>query len=236
MARGGEWLERIREFQEAMLPGAVTSSAHADVEAAFKSVKGQLSGDFYDCIQLEGADAYVIGDVTGHGLPSALVVSVLYGAVRTAFRYTRDTWEVLAQLHALLAQLGERGGGPRLFSASLFVGVLEADGRLRYSNAGHPSPLLLRRTRRAEPLPPTSAPLGLVAPGPSDERRLQMAPGDRLLMYTDGVLPAGAMPDDLRQEIDRFGPAQADVLVRHVIEDGVDDDRTAVLVTFRGTR
>ena len=236
MTRGGEWAERIQKFQEALLPQAVVSSGHADVEAAFVSRKGQLSGDFYDCIPLDGHDAYLIGDVTGHGLPAALVVGVLYGAVREAFHFTKHPCEILEHLHELLADLGKRSGGPRVFSASMYIAVLSADGRLSHANAGHPSPLLLRRRRKAEPLHPMSPPLGLVPPTDCVVQELQLAPGDRLVLFSDGCIPQHGSPEDVREEIDRVSPLPPDELARHLVGRGTDDDRTAVVVTYRGRR
>ena len=235
MARGGDWLERIREFQAALLPKSLTASQHADAECAYRPAKGELSGDFYDFIPVEGADVIILGDVTGKGLSAALVVAMLHGAFRASVKSTLRPCELLHLAHELLSSLGERAGGPRLFSASVFVGVLHADGRFQWGNAGHPSPLLLRRGHVALGLDPTAPPVGFVAPDACEEQELRMNAGDRLLLYTDGILPDGAAPDDLRREVDRLGGAAAEELVRVLIEDGIDDDRTAVLVTYRGS-
>ena len=233
--KGSEWQERVKKFQEALMPRAVVASGIADVEPAFVSRKGHLSGDFFDCIHLEGADAFVIGDATGHGLPAALVTGVVYGAVREAFRFTRHPCEILNHLHEMLAELGARAGGPRLFSASMFIGVLDEDGLLTHANAGHPSPLLIKRnSRQAEPLPPTSPPLGLVAPTDCRLSVLHLAPGDRLVLYTDGCIPHEADPEDVRREVDRRSGLPPAELAQHLVSDGTDDDRTAVVVTFRG--
>jgi len=234
--KGGDWVQRIRQFQEALRPKRPSETGRVAAEAAFHSAQGQLSGDFYDWIELDNADAFFIGDVTGHGLPSALVVAVLHGALAEALRYTQAPCRILGDMHGILAQLGERAGGPRLFSASLFVGVLHADGRLVHANAGHPSPLILRRGRPTASLDPIVPPLGLVPPHPCREQSAQLAAGDRLLLYTEGLLPDGAAPEDLRQEVDRLGNAPSEEIVRHLIAYGMDDDRTAVLITHRGRR
>jgi serine phosphatase RsbU (regulator of sigma subunit) len=235
-ARGGDWFQRIRQFQEALRPKRPSATGRVAAEAAFHSAQGQLSGDFYDWIELDQADAFVIGDVTGHGLPSALVVAVLHGALAEALRYTQSPCRILNDIHGILAQLGERAGGPRIFSASLFVGVLQEDGRLVHANAGHPSPLILRRGQPTQSLDPVVPPLGLVPPHPCREQASQLSAGDRLLLYTDGLLPDGAAPEDLREEVDRLGNVPSEEIVRHLIAYGVDDDRTAVLVTHRGRR
>lgn len=237
MARGGDWLQRVREFQAALLPRSLTTTQHANAECAYRPASGELSGDFYDFIPTDDADVIVLGDVTGKGLAAALVVAMLHGAFRAAVHSTQRPCELLWRAHELLANLGERAGGPRIFSASVFVGMLHADGRLTWGNAGHPSPLLLRRgATGAESLEPTAPPVGFVAPSACEERVVRLSPGDRLLLYTDGILPHGAGPEDVRVEVERRGGATDDELVRHLVEDGVDDDRTVVLVTYRGKR
>lgn len=234
MARGGDWLRRVREFQAALLPGSLAESPRAVAECAYRPAAGELSGDFYDFIPMDDRDVIVVGDVTGKGLAAALVVAMLHGAFRAGVHSSLRPCELLWRAHELLASLGERAGGPTLFSASVFVGVLHADGRLAWGNAGHPSPLLLRRGAHAVELVPTAPPVGFVAPDSCEEHETRMAQGDRLLLYTDGILPHGASPADLRDEVDRRGGASDDELVRALIADGVDDDRTAVLVTYRG--
>src|SRR5204863_1576950 len=116
VTRGGEWQERVRAFQDALLPRAITSTGIADVEPAFHSPGGHLSGDIHDCVHLDHADAFVIGDATGHGTGAALVVAVMFGAIREALRYTQHPCEIFAHVHDLLVELGERAGGPRVFS------------------------------------------------------------------------------------------------------------------------
>lgn len=232
--KGGDWLRRVRQFQAALLPGSLSSSPRADAECAFRPAKGDLSGDFYDFISADDADVVVVGDVTGKGLAAALVVAMLHGAFRATVHSTRHPCELLWRAHELLHDLGQRAGGPTIFSASVFVGVIADEGKLTWANAGHPSPFVLRRGRAAMGLDPTAPPIGLVAPESCEERTERLVAGDRLFLYTDGILPHGAVPDDLRAELDRLGGAGADDVVQHLIADGIDDDRTAVLVTYKG--
>ena len=237
MTRGGEWQERVRAFQDALLPRAIDSSGIADVEPAFFSPGGQLSGDLYDCVHLPHADVFVVGDATGHGTGAALVVAVVFGAIRASLQFTQEPCEIFWHVHRLLEELGERAGGPRVFSASLFIGVLHEDGTLAHSNAGHPSPLVLRRGSHASaPLHPTSPPLGLVEPASCRLDRMQLLPGDRIVLYTDGCIPMGADPEDVRREVDKSMAMSPDELARHLVSDGTEDDRTAIVVTFRGKR
>ena len=235
MTRGGEWQERVRSFQAALLPRAITSTGISDVEPADFSPGGQLSGDLYDCVHLENADVFVVGDATGHGTGAALVVAVVFGAIREALKFTHEPCEIFGHVHELLAELGERAGGPRVFSSSLFIGVLQADGTLIHSNAGHPSPLVLRRgVALSIPLVPTSPPLGLVEPTSCRLDTLQLLPGDRIVLYTDGCIPMGADPEDVRREIDRIHAMAPHEMAHHLVNDGTEDDRTAVVITYRG--
>lgn len=234
-ARGSEEARLLREFQAALLPPRCASCGHAEVAAAFRPATGAVGGDFHDAVRRGDREAYIIGDVTGHGPAAALVMAVLFGAVSEALRCLDHPAEVLEHLHDLLAMLGERAGGPRLFSATLFVGLLDADGGFTYANAGHPAPHLLREGEAPEALGAITPPLGLVEPTPCAEATVRLRPGDRLFAYTDGLLgPDAETAADLVARVLAMGSAAPEDIVESLVQHGADDDRTAVMVVHRG--
>jgi len=225
---------QLRAFQEALLPKSCPSCGHAAIAAAFRAAEGVLGGDFHDAVPLGGADAYVIGDVTGHGLSASLVMAVLFGSIHEGLRHSWHPCEILEHQHGLLATLGARAGGPRLFSATVFVGVLTAAGALTYANAGHPPPLLLRTGQRPVTLDAVLPPLGLVEPTACHETTVQLAPGDRVLLYTDGLFGDHADPEALARRVAALDGLPPLALVDALVATGAADDRTAMLVTYDG--
>ncbi|RMH59237.1 MAG: serine/threonine-protein phosphatase [Candidatus Hydrogenedentota bacterium] len=226
----------LKSFQRALHPGTLFRGHSAEAVAAFRPAHGEVGGDLYDILPLpEDRCAFLIGDVTGHSSSSAFVMAVLYGALREAARHDEHPCRIFEDLHNLLADLGRRRGGPRLFSATLFLGILSPDGTLRYSNAGHPSPILFSASGEAKLLEAVTPPLGLVAPDRCTEAKVEFHPGDRFLLYTDGVLLEGGTPERLIERVSGFPPElRPEEVVNRLVEEGDDDDRTAVLIEFKG--
>jgi serine phosphatase RsbU (regulator of sigma subunit) len=145
-----------------------------------------IGGDSFDyAVNGDTADLLVL-DSVGHGLPAAVLASVAISAYRHARRNSLDLPDIAAEVNAAIA-----GQFPGSQFATAIIARLDIDtGRLRWINAGHPAPLILRGTSLV-PLPPhpPARPLGLQEARPvCCETRLE--PGDRLLLYTDGITEA----------------------------------------------
>jgi sigma-B regulation protein RsbU (phosphoserine phosphatase) len=159
------------------------------------------SGDYYDFIPLEnGRYAVVIGDVSGHGLKSALVMAQARAFLR-AFCSTVDSLaEVVNRLDACLG--ADLSGG--LFLC-LFIAVVDPEtGRVEWCNAGNPPPFIWRaRDGSVDKLPPTGRILGILPnPDHQEGEPTTLEPGDVLLLYTDGATearrPDGQMYEEAR--------------------------------------
>jgi serine phosphatase RsbU (regulator of sigma subunit) len=122
----------------------------------------------------------VVGDVAGKGLPAAMLVSVLVGAIRTVANYSQSPSEVLAQLNERL--VGRSHGS---FSTALAAHI-SADGWVTIANAGHLSPYLDGREVEL----PGALPLGVVSATAYESTGFLLAPGSRLTFYSDGVVEA----------------------------------------------
>jgi serine phosphatase RsbU (regulator of sigma subunit) len=165
----------------------------------------------------------VIGDLAGKGLPAAMLVSVLVGAIRGVAEYTSDPAELLSNLNERL--VGRAGGG---FSTAL-VGLIRADGRVSIANAGHLSPYLDGREYELH----GALPLGVEAGAQYETSQFFLAPGSRLTFYSDGVVEAQNQKGELfgfeRGRVLSTQPAAA--IVEAAKEFGQSDDITVVAIT-----
>ena len=146
----------------------------------------QLGGDCYDFAPLEDQNlAVMVGDASGKGFAAALMISSVQSTLRTAALFTRD------DMAALLGIVNHQVYASSLTNqyATLFYGVFEGvAGTLRYVNAGHYPPMVLRRNGSIEWLEVGGAPVGMFADWTYQEGSVQLEPGDLFLAYTDGVV------------------------------------------------
>jgi sigma-B regulation protein RsbU (phosphoserine phosphatase) len=147
----------------------------------------EVGGDFYDFFELD-ADrmAIVIGDVCGKGIPASIFMAVVVTVLRTAAREQPDAASTIARTNAILC----RDNSASLF-ATAFYGVLNLrSGALDYCNCGHNAPVHMAVSGEASRLPATGLPLALYTDRPYAASRIQLNPGDDLVLFTDGVTEA----------------------------------------------
>ena len=179
-------LQEAREFQISLLPPPHFERGGLSIDARYLACT-ELAGDFYDYVEAkDAAVALLIADVVGHGTSAAMMTAV----VKAAFRASHvDDYEP----RAVVGRISE---GIRDFDASRFVTLCCArvnPGRreLTYVNAGHPQPIIRASSPTPLLLEPT-APLltSALSDLPCEQATVQLAPGDSILFYTDGVTEA----------------------------------------------
>jgi phosphoserine phosphatase RsbU/P len=203
---------------------------------------GRVGGDFYDFVELGGSLLVLLADVSGKGIPAALVM----GSCRTLFRQlARETQEpgpLVARLGRALLQ--EHGGAPYL---TCFLGRLDlAERRLSWVNAGHPAGLLVAGGAH-QALAATGPPAGLLPDVSYEARTQRFAAGETLLLVTDGVTEAldgdGAIDERLARAVSRKRASGAQAICEQVMRlaragpallpgPNGTDDRTVVVVTL----
>ncbi len=160
-----------------------------------------VGGDFYDFLLLDSTRLFfAIADVSGKGVPAALFMAMTKEVLHEALiRHAEALDRVLADANARIsASSGEMAGaGENLMFVTVFAGVLNlATGMLVYVNAGHESPFVVRSGSQPTELGGEGGPpLGTVEDFPYPVACHQLAPGDALLLYTDGVTEAEAADD-----------------------------------------
>jgi hypothetical protein len=203
-----------------------------------------IGGDSFDyAVNGSTADLLVI-DAVGHGLPATVLASVAIGAYRHARRNSLDLPGIDAEINAAIAAQF----GASQFATAVLARLDIDTGRLRWINAGHPEPLILRGASLVQPPHcPPSRPLGLQETKPACcETRLE--PGDRLLFYTDGITEARSpdgeffgeqrLADFIAAAVAAGAPAPETVrqLMRHVLAhqaDQLQDDASIVLLEWQ---
>ncbi|HVN30132.1 MAG TPA: SpoIIE family protein phosphatase [Candidatus Binataceae bacterium] len=190
-------LKAAGAIQMGLLPRRFPTPPHHEIELyAFLEPAREVGGDLYDFLFLDsGHLAFVIADVAGKGVPAALFMAMTREVLRAALhRFGRKLDQVFDDANEKIAASSEDmlGDGADMMFVTLFAGVLElATGALFYSNAGHESPLILSDGFDIAELPCDSGPpIGALEDFKYKVQRRQLAPGEMLLLYTDGVTEA----------------------------------------------
>jgi hypothetical protein len=179
-------LEVARQIQFGLLPFEPWERAGFTAVSAMRPAN-TVGGDYFDIVELgEGRVAIAVADVAGKGMPAALLMALLQGSLRTLLTAGLRGCELVSKLNAhLFANI------PSNRLVTFFYSELDpARGRLSYVNAGHNPPLLVRTGGGLDRLPATGLALGVLPDTPFESREIQIEPGDRLLLYTDGVTEA----------------------------------------------
>ena len=185
-----------REFLPQTLPEVGGTSFHVLYRPA-----GYVSGDIYDAMRLdEHHVGFFVADAVGHGVPAALMTIYIKRSLRSK-RITPETesgytiippGEALARLNADM--ISHQSGKVRFATAC--YGVLDTrDNTMTIARAGHPFPMLLRDDEEVQTLEPEGGLLGVFPDEVFEETTVQLKPGDRLLIYSDGF--ECAFPDDV---------------------------------------
>jgi serine phosphatase RsbU (regulator of sigma subunit)/CHASE2 domain-containing sensor protein len=177
-------------IQRAMLPSMQPSDfaeGKLDIFAHMIPVR-EVGGDLYDIVKLDGNRVVItIGDVCGKGIPASLFMAITQTVMRLVVRAGQDLQAEIAAANKLLVANNRE----EMFT-TLFCGVIDVpSGTMSYCNCGHNPPLVLRRGGSTfEPLHNCGPPLGIVDDVSYVPRSIALAPGDMLLLYTDGVTEA----------------------------------------------
>ena len=187
-------LEIAVNIQKSMLPDKFPpfpQQKEFDIFAKMISAK-KIGGDFYDFFFVdEYRVAIAIGDVSGKGIPAALIMARTCIHLKSTALQCINPEECLRKLNKILILEKERG---ETFSVTLFYGVLNiATGMMQYAYAGHPAPLIVHGDGKIEPIPqesPKARPLAYFDDSEYEVEKIQLKKGDTLIGYTDGLTDA----------------------------------------------
>jgi serine phosphatase RsbU (regulator of sigma subunit) len=179
-------LEMCRRIQEILLPREPLSVGFAEAQGISIPAR-QVGGDFFNYFVLPDGDvAVLMGDVSGKGVPAALLMANLQASLQAKLQVEKD----LARLAAAVdVEIGKQTD-PQTF-ATLFIGIISRDGlTLRWVNAGHNPQFVLSSGGAVQALNSTGKPVGLLPGDGFEEKSIDLHHGDFLFLYTDGLVEA----------------------------------------------
>ncbi|WP_053846167.1 PP2C family protein-serine/threonine phosphatase [Streptomyces sp. NRRL B-24085] len=225
------------EIQHQLLPSAPCCEAAQFTLAAGLVPADDIGGDTYDYTLERDTLHLSITDAMGHDTNSALLATLLVGALRQARRSGCDALRQADHAHRALLTHSRGLATGQLLCVDLGTGLCEL------VNAGHPWPLRLRDGTVEEVRLAVNLPFGVVAPGSYRLQELQLRPGDRLILLTDGMLERGAATADLTSVIHDTAALHPREAVRAMTGAVLDachgslrDDATVVVLDWHGDR
>lgn len=211
-----------RDVQQRLFPSKRPRVAGIDYDGTCRPAQS-VGGDYFDFVELPGGEFGVaVGDVSGKGMPAALLMAALQASVRgQAMSGIADLSVFLGNVNRLIFDMS-----PRSHFATLFYAQYDPrTRRVRYANGGNNPPLLLRASGEMEWLAATGPGIGLTPRATYQSREIELLPGDVLVAYTDGFTEAMNPAREeygeqrLAASVRAHGDVAAPQLIRAVIDD-----------------
>ena len=245
LAQIAEELAMAQRMQLSILPKELPARPDVELYARMTAAR-EVGGDFYDAIEVDDDHiAIVIADVSGKGVPAALFMAVSCTVIKSVAARGGPPGEALAIVNDILCE-----GNDAAMFVTVFYGVLNSrTGRLTYVNAGHNPPYLIRRAGGLEPLATTEGmALGVMNGLAYAERTLDLAVGDTVFCYTDGITEAfdaagteftetrleRALYDAHGVSVELVGSGVIDRVQRFAGDAPQSDDITCMVIRYHG--
>lgn len=180
-------LHIANEIQQAMLPRSQSAATlHEDLDVSgLLAPAREVGGDLYDFIVRDEKLYFCIGDVSGKGVPSALVMAVVQALFHAGSQHASNPNSIMQTINRTICRNNERN-----MFVTFFIGILDIPtGRLRYCNAGHDTPMLLTDKAQLLQVKP-NLPAGIIHDFKYEVQEYKFVPGSTLFLYTDGLTEA----------------------------------------------
>jgi sigma-B regulation protein RsbU (phosphoserine phosphatase) len=236
-------MEIARDIQTGLLPEKNLSVAGLTAASRYIPASS-VAGDFYDFLQKDDGLGVLIADVSGHGVPAALSASMVKVAIRAQRDWADDPARVLSGLNSILC-----GNLQGQFVTAGYLYLDPRRGALTYAGAGHP-PLLAwhGREKRVESMEENGLVLGIFPEGAYKSMTAVLEPGDRFVLYTDGIAEAPSLSGEefgmerfkgfLAEHAGSSAQELCDALIKHVTAwtgspREQHDDLTLIVVDYK---
>jgi serine phosphatase RsbU (regulator of sigma subunit) len=210
-------LDLARQMQVSLFPDVLPEISGYSL-AAFWQPARETSGDYYNVFKLPGGRwGFIVADVVGKGAPAALRMALTHGLIRDRVENELSPAALLTQVNRALCKQDM----DMQFVTSFYAVLDPANARLKYAIAGHPPPFLRKASGEVEKLAGHGIALGVTLEAMYEDIHLDLAPGDSLVAFTDGVTDANS-PANKLYEMEQLkaaissAPAHAADLVDHL--------------------
>lgn len=226
-------LQTARRIQMSLIPAAPPRVEGLELSAFYRPAS-EVGGDFYDFAEREGRVAVFVADVSGHGVPAALLASMLKIAFATEWPRSEGPGSLLLRLNELFC-----GRMERQFVTAACVEIDTTSWTARVATAGHP-PVLLLDTNGLRELATRGPVIGRFRSIDIEEREVALEPGATLVLYTDGLTEARNQADELWGEERLCGALQRSLAFEGIVNEaqawsgGFEDDVTLVGIRRAG--
>ena len=219
LRREREEVEEARAVGEALLPQSIPEVTGLEIATTSQPVR-TLGGDYFDVLDLgHGKLGICIADVIGKGVPAALLMSNVQATVRTLATESMPPSELVARLN----QSVHRNTTPGKFVTFCYC-VVDRDARqVTYTDAGHCAPILVRAGGDVVRLNAGGAVLGVFPKWDYEQATVSLEPGDRLVLFTDGVTEAANARDE------EFGEERLAQLISALRDRGANELKNRIL-------
>jgi phosphoserine phosphatase RsbU/P len=185
-------LELARNIQQDLLPKELPDSPYFDVHA-FTVPTSNVGGDYYDAVALpQDRYGFVVADVSGKGLPAAILSANLQGAFAAVAATDMELTETFSRVNDFLLQ---RSGAAMY--ATMFYGIISPNGDFNFINGGHAYPVVVRSSGTVETLETSNFPMGLFPSVSYEAGKTRLEAGDIILVFSDGLTEAQNFRNEL---------------------------------------
>jgi sigma-B regulation protein RsbU (phosphoserine phosphatase) len=222
-----------RQIQQTLQPGKLAALAGYEVESFYKPFR-EVGGDYYDVIELaDNRTLFAVADVSGKGMPAALLAANIQALVRSAANSEVDPVGLAQQINRHLSRYTPSDR----FATAVFIVLSRDSGELTYVNAGHNAPIVFGSEPAVE-LEATGIPLGLFPAAEYEARTAHIPDGGALLIFTDGLTDAirGDNAESRLREALAASSARTMSTLRSLVDPEFNEDDVTILLVKRAAR
>lgn len=219
-----------QQIQRTLQPNRIEQAPGYELETFYKPFRA-VGGDYFDVINLPGnRTLFALADVSGKGMPAALLASNIQALVRSIAATDPDPLAVAVRINTHLSRYTPSDR----FATAVFVMLARDSGELTYVNAGHNPPMICN-SGSTTLLKATGLPLGLFTAATYEARVAVIAPGDMLLVFTDGLTDSisGETPQDRLRSALAADPGISLSNLKKLVDPKLNEDDVTILLVKR---